>query len=256
MKTSVFVGALTAVGLAAGAASAATLDDVRARGNLECGVNTGLAGFAFTDAEGEWRGFDADFCPEPVAIAIRKAGARGLVPQTFSPHALSTLTNGRRYLTVWQDTELLVELNESWNVTRILEPEVHGTWKTQMDAFGWMGLALSPDGAHAWIADNVDGLGGRLLRVNLRDKRLESEYDAPFGNRDLLLDPERERLYATQVWEGNLLVYDVSDGEPELLRRLELGRWLRVLHWEEGAEGRSLLAGSAGGVFRIDAGKL
>ncbi len=52
MKKTVFLGALTVVGLAAGVASAATLDDVKARGKLNCGVSTGVPGFAAPDANG------------------------------------------------------------------------------------------------------------------------------------------------------------------------------------------------------------
>jgi ABC-type amino acid transport substrate-binding protein len=50
MKKSVVFGALTVAGLAAGAAAAGTLDDVKARGKLNCGVTTGLVGFAAPDA--------------------------------------------------------------------------------------------------------------------------------------------------------------------------------------------------------------
>ena len=50
MKTSVIFGALTIAGLAAGAAAAGTLDDVKARGKLNCGVTTGVPGFAEPDA--------------------------------------------------------------------------------------------------------------------------------------------------------------------------------------------------------------
>ncbi len=46
-----------------------TLDDVRARGHLQCGINTGLAGFAFTDDQGNWRGFDVALC-KGVAAAV------------------------------------------------------------------------------------------------------------------------------------------------------------------------------------------
>jgi general L-amino acid transport system substrate-binding protein len=38
----------------AGAASAATLDDVKAKGFIQCGVNTGLAGFSAPDDQGNW----------------------------------------------------------------------------------------------------------------------------------------------------------------------------------------------------------
>ena len=58
MRTSVFAGTLAAAGLAASMAGAATLQDVKDKGFLQCGVNTGLAGFAFTDDQGEWQGFD------------------------------------------------------------------------------------------------------------------------------------------------------------------------------------------------------
>jgi general L-amino acid transport system substrate-binding protein len=50
-------------------ASAATLDTVKSRGKLLCGVNQGLLGFASPDAAGKWSGFDVDFC-RAVATAI------------------------------------------------------------------------------------------------------------------------------------------------------------------------------------------
>ena len=48
MKKTVFLGALTVAGLAAGLVSAGTLDDVKARGKLNCGVTTGVPGFALS----------------------------------------------------------------------------------------------------------------------------------------------------------------------------------------------------------------
>ena len=58
-----------ALTLAAGAANATTLDDVKQRGFLQCGVNTGLLGFGSTNDAGEWSGFDVDYC-KAVAVAI------------------------------------------------------------------------------------------------------------------------------------------------------------------------------------------
>ena len=63
MKITFLFGSAIALALAAGAASAATLDDVKARGALKCGVNTGFPGFAFPDAEGKWQGFDVARLP-------------------------------------------------------------------------------------------------------------------------------------------------------------------------------------------------
>jgi ABC-type amino acid transport substrate-binding protein len=48
---------------------ASTVDDVKARGTLNCGVTQGLAGFSSADSQGNWTGLDADFC-RAVAAAI------------------------------------------------------------------------------------------------------------------------------------------------------------------------------------------
>jgi len=60
---------VASAGLGIGAASAATLDTVRERGQLVCGVSQGFAGFSTADSRGETRGFDADYC-RAVAAAV------------------------------------------------------------------------------------------------------------------------------------------------------------------------------------------
>ncbi len=55
------------------ASNAGTLDDVKARGVLKCGINTGLAGFAYTDDSGNWRGFDVAYC-QALSAAIFGTG--------------------------------------------------------------------------------------------------------------------------------------------------------------------------------------
>ena len=70
MITRRIIYVLTLLGfLATGAAQAGTLDDVREKGHLQCGINTGLVGFAFTDDQGNWKGFDVALC-EGVAAAV------------------------------------------------------------------------------------------------------------------------------------------------------------------------------------------
>jgi len=57
-------------GLASGgAASAATLDAVKSRGYLQCGVNTGVAGFSMPDSQGNYKGLDVDLC-RGIAAAV------------------------------------------------------------------------------------------------------------------------------------------------------------------------------------------
>jgi general L-amino acid transport system substrate-binding protein len=61
MKRTVIIAAAT---LAAwiGTASAATLDSVKQRGTLVCGVSTGFAGFSAPDSQGNFKGLDVDYC--------------------------------------------------------------------------------------------------------------------------------------------------------------------------------------------------
>ena len=61
------VGAVAA--LVVSSANATTLEDVKAKGFVQCGVNTGLIGFGSTDDKGEWKGFDVDYC-RAVAAAV------------------------------------------------------------------------------------------------------------------------------------------------------------------------------------------
>ena len=82
MKKSVFLGALTVAGFAAGMAAAGTLDDVKAKGFLQCGVSTGLVGFAAPDANGNWNGFDVSVCRAVAAAVLGDPQAVKFTPTT------------------------------------------------------------------------------------------------------------------------------------------------------------------------------
>ena len=69
MMKRVLAAAAVLIGMAA-SLQAATLDDVKARGHLKCGVNAGLQGFAEKAADGSWTGFDVDFCRAVAAAAL------------------------------------------------------------------------------------------------------------------------------------------------------------------------------------------
>jgi general L-amino acid transport system substrate-binding protein len=61
--------ALAAALCVASAAQAATLDDVKGRGVLHCGVGVGVPGFTSPDNQGVYHGFDIDFC-HAIAAAV------------------------------------------------------------------------------------------------------------------------------------------------------------------------------------------
>lgn len=64
------------------AQAAGTLDTVRARGQLVCGVNTGLAGFSLADSQGVWRGLDVDYCRAVAAATLGDPAKVRFVPLT------------------------------------------------------------------------------------------------------------------------------------------------------------------------------
>ncbi len=76
-----FAAAALCFGLAT-AAQAATLDEVKARGTLNCGVNPNLAGFGAKAADGTYAGFDVDFCRAVAAAALGDAAKVTYVPLT------------------------------------------------------------------------------------------------------------------------------------------------------------------------------
>ncbi len=69
-----------ASGLLSTAASAQTLEAVKARGTLVCGVNPGLIGFATRDEQGNWRGFDVDLCRAIAAAIFNDPGKVQFMP--------------------------------------------------------------------------------------------------------------------------------------------------------------------------------
>ncbi len=61
--------AATASLIAATAATAGTLDDIKSKGFVQCGVSQGLIGFSIPDEQNNWTGMDVDFC-RAVAAAV------------------------------------------------------------------------------------------------------------------------------------------------------------------------------------------
>jgi len=160
MKTSAFFGTLAAVGLAAGVASAGTLEDVKAKGFVQCGVSTGIAGFAFTDADGEWQGFDVGICR---AVAAAVFGDPKAVK--FTP------TTGKTRFTALNSGEIdMLARNTTWTYSRDVDLKLTFVGVNYYDGQGFMvpkalGVksASELDGATVCIAT------GTTTELNLAD---------------------------------------------------------------------------------------
>ncbi|TQV79350.1 amino acid ABC transporter substrate-binding protein [Denitrobaculum tricleocarpae] len=93
MKLGKFLFAAAAVTALTTGASAGTLDDVKAKGFVQCGVTTGLAGFGAPNDQGEWAGFDVDFC-RAMAAAIFGDAAQVKYTPTTSKERFTALQSG------------------------------------------------------------------------------------------------------------------------------------------------------------------
>lgn len=69
MRKYLFMASMVASITFASAASATTLDDVKKKGFVQCGVSQGLKGFSSPDDKGGWTGIDVDLC-RAIAAAI------------------------------------------------------------------------------------------------------------------------------------------------------------------------------------------
>jgi general L-amino acid transport system substrate-binding protein len=76
------VAAAALMGVAGTAHAGKDLDAVKARGQLICGVNTGVAGFALADSQGKWVGLDVDVCRAVAAAIFGDAEKVKYVPTT------------------------------------------------------------------------------------------------------------------------------------------------------------------------------
>ena len=160
MKKSVLLGTLTVAALAAGAAAAATLDDVKARGKLNCGVATGVPGFATPDANGVWNGFDVAVCRAVAAAVLNDPMAVEFVP-----------TTGKTRFTALASGEIdMLARNTTWTFSRDADLKFEFAGVNYYDGQGFM----IPKEMNVSSAKDLDGATvciqtGTTTELNLAD---------------------------------------------------------------------------------------
>ena len=105
MKRVVIAAALLAAGVSG--ASAATLDTIKQRGTLVCGVSTGFAGFSAPDSQGNFRGLDADYC-RAVAAAVLGDPAKVRFVALTAQNRFTALQSGEIDVLLRNSTQTLV----------------------------------------------------------------------------------------------------------------------------------------------------
>ncbi|MFT6916734.1 MAG: general L-amino acid transport system substrate-binding protein [Motiliproteus sp.] len=106
--TSLAVASTIAIGMVSGAQAASTLEAVKDKGYVQCGVSTGLPGFSNPDAEGNWQGMDVDVCRAVAAATLGDASKVKFIPLT-----------AKERFTALQSGEIdILSRNTTWTQTR------------------------------------------------------------------------------------------------------------------------------------------
>ncbi len=105
-----------------------TLDAIKARGQVICGVNVGLAGFSAADSNGTWTGLDVDTCKAIAAATLGDANKVKWVP-----------LNAQQRFTALQSGEVdVLARNTTFTLTRDASLGLNQTAVTYYDGQGFM----------------------------------------------------------------------------------------------------------------------
>jgi len=152
--------ALVAVTVSAPALAGATMDAVKAKGFVQCGVNLGLYGFSAPDDKGNWSGLDVDVC-RAVAAALFGDSTKVKYTPLSAQQRLPALQSG--------EIDLLSR-NTTWTLTRDTANGLDFTTPTFYDGQGFMvarkaGIKLAKDLSGATVCV----LPGTTTEQNLAD---------------------------------------------------------------------------------------
>ena len=113
---------------AAHAHAGKTLDAIKQRDQVVCGVNTGLAGFSATDSQGNWNGLDVDVCKAIAAAVLGDAKKVKWVP-----------LNAQQRFTALQSGEVdILSRNTTFTLTRDASLGLYDTVVTYYDGQGFI----------------------------------------------------------------------------------------------------------------------
>ena len=172
--TAALAGAVAAAALVATATTAhaaTTLENVKERGRLVCGVSTGLPGFSQPDSDGNWTGIDVDTC-RAVAAAVFGDGDK----VQFVP-----LTAKERFTAVQSGEIDVLVRNTTWTLTRDTSLGLNFTGTNYYDGQGFLVKKdLGVDSARQLSGATVCIQAGTTTELNLADyfRKHGMEYQA------------------------------------------------------------------------------
>jgi len=105
-----------------------TLDGIKSRGQLACGVSTGVIGFSAADSQGQWRGLDVDVCRAIAAAVLGDANKVRWVP----------LSSQQRFTALQSGEVDILSRNTTWSLTRDTALGLHFTAVSYYDGQGFL----------------------------------------------------------------------------------------------------------------------
>ncbi len=244
-KTIVSALGVAAMGVTAFGASAATLDDIKAKGFVQCGVSQGLPGFSNPDSAGNWTGIDVDLC-------------RGVAAAVFGDATKVKYTplSAKERFTALQSGEIdVLSRNTTWTATRDTTLGLNFAGVNYYDGQGFMvrhdlGVKSALELSGASICTNT----GTTTELNVADyfraNKLEYEIVA-FEKADEVVaayDAGRCDVYTTDqsgLYAQRLKLTNPADHNvlPEIISKEPLGpvvrqgddQWFNLVKWTHNA---------------------
>ena len=219
-----------------------TLDDIKSKGQVTCGVNTGLAGFSAADSNGKWSGLDVDICKAIAAAVLGDAEKVKYVP-----------LNAQQRFTALQSGEVdILSRNTTFTLTRDASLGLHQTAVTYYDGQGFMVTAKSKIKSAAQLkGQTVCVQSGTTTEKNLTDfskaknlgikpvvfEKLEAATGAYFSGRCVAYTTDASGLASTRNKEAknpdeHVILADLISKEPlgPLVRRGD-DEWFAISKW-------------------------
>jgi general L-amino acid transport system substrate-binding protein len=235
------IGLAAFVAAAVQPATAQTLDVIRDRGKLICGINPDLPGFAARDQEGAWRGFDVDFCRAVAAAIFNDAGKV----------EFKALSNAER-LTALRNSDIdLLSRNTTWTMARETALGINFAAVTYYDGQGFLvRSSLKAESALELGGKSICVQTGTTTEANLADyfrgKKLTYQLNA-FPSADEALaayndgrcdafTTDTSALFAERLKlakpDEHVILPDIISKEP-LSPAVRQGddRWFKIVQW-------------------------
>jgi len=219
-----------------------TLDTVRSKGFVQCGVNTGLAGFSQPDSKGVWKGIDVDVCRGVAAAVFGDANKVRYTP----------LTAQQRFTALQSGEVDILSRNTTWTITRDTSLGLNFVGVNYYDGQGFMvHRKLNVKSAKQLNGATVCVQPGTTTELNLSDyfrankmnfkpvviEKMEEVLNAYFAGRCDVYTTDHSGLISTRASrapkpEDHIILPEIISKEP-LGPAVRHGddRWFDVVKW-------------------------